>query len=105
MTAKCANPTCSVPFYRLGRGKLFRFEVRSVSEPCRDVPDNVCRTKSGRGSVYFWLCGKCRLTKTVRFDPASGLTIGSILGDTDYAPVPKCVETQRNDEQGVTGAL
>ena len=52
VTAKCANPACSVPFHRLERGKLFRFEGRSPSEPCRDVPDTVCSTKSGGSSVF-----------------------------------------------------
>jgi hypothetical protein len=62
MTAKCANPSCSVPFHRLRGGKLFRFEVRLPSEACLDVPETVCSTKSGRASVYFWLCEKCALT-------------------------------------------
>lgn len=99
MTAKCANPLCSVPFHRLGHGRLFRFEVRPSSEPCRDVPITVCRTKSGRASVYFWLCGKCRLTKTLKFDRTRGLTIEPIPQDGNYLSVPENFEVAQRGEQ------
>jgi len=70
MLPKCGNPTCSACFRRLGSGRLFRFEVRSPSEACRDVPHSVCNTKSGHASVFFWLCENCKLTHTLSFDSA-----------------------------------
>ncbi len=87
MTTKCANPACSVLFHRLGHGKLFRFEVKSPSEPCRDVPDTVCSVKSGGASVFFWLCDNCSLTKTLSFESARGLTVEPILGPRGYVAV------------------
>jgi hypothetical protein len=92
MTTKCANPACSVPFHRLGRGKLFRFEVKSSSEPCRDVPDTVCSVKSGRASVFFWLCDNCSLTQTLSFESARGLTVEPIPGPRGYEAVPQNVQ-------------
>lgn len=99
MTAKCANPSCSVPFHRLGRGKLFRFEVRSPSEPCRDIPDTVCSTKSGRASVFFWLRDKCSLTTTLSFNSASGLTVEPMQEARNCVPVSQCFESERRSEQ------
>ena len=86
MLSKCANPTCSASFRRLGSGRLFRFEVRSLSEPCRDVPHSVCSTKSGHASVFFWLCKNCKLTNTLSFDSALGLTVQPI--STDHCSGP-----------------
>lgn len=99
MTAKCANPACSVPFHRLGRGKLFRFEVRSPSEPCRDVPDTVCSKKSGGASVFFWLCDKCSLTTTLSFDSARGLMVEPIPEARNCAPLLQGFERARRSEQ------
>ncbi len=86
MTSKCANPSCSVPFHRLGGGKLFRFEVRLPSQSCRDVPETVCNTKSGRASVYFWLCEKCVLTRILRFDTIHGLSVEAMPSSGQIAP-------------------
>lgn len=86
MTAKCANPSCSVPFHRLRGGKLFRFEVRLPCESCRDVPDTVCSTKSGLASVYFWLYEKCALSTTLSFDAVRGLNVEPIRSGRDFVP-------------------
>jgi len=75
MTAKCANPSCSVPFHRLRGGRLFRFEVHVPSNSCHDVPETVRSMKSGVASVYFWLCEKCALTNTLGFDGVRGLSV------------------------------
>lgn len=96
MTTKCANPVCSVSFHRLGRGKLFRFEVKSPSKPCRDVPDTVCSVKSGRASVFFWLCDNCSLTKTLSFEAARGLTVESLPGPRGCVAVPQDVQACAN---------
>lgn len=95
MLSKCANPTCSASFRRLGSGRLFRFEVRSPSEPCRDVPHSVCSTKSGHASVFFWLCKNCKLTNTLSFDSARGLTVHTIPADHGCAPAGQGVELAR----------
>lgn len=99
MLSKCANPTCSASFRRLGSGRLFRFEVRSPSEPCRDVPDSVCSAKSGRASVFFWLCKNCKLTHTLSFDSARGLTVQPVPTDHGYGPAGQGVELARMSGQ------
>lgn len=99
MTTKCANPSCSAPFLRLRGGKVFRFEVRLPCESCRDVPDTVCSTKSGRAAVFFWLCDNCSLTKTLSFETARGLAVEPISGPRNYAIVPHGFEDESSGEQ------
>lgn len=99
MLSKCANPKCSASFRRLGSGRLFRFEVRSPSEPCRDVPHSVCSTKSGHASVFFWLCENCNLTNKLSFDSARGLTVAPIRPDPDHVPAGSCFELAPMTEQ------
>ena len=48
---KCANPSCSATFRRLGDGRLFVVEAAAESHP--------------RQPKYFWLCDSCRRTMTV----------------------------------------
>jgi hypothetical protein len=65
MIAKCANPSCSVPFLYLREGKLFRMEVDSPRDPLG--PELLGSPKPVRKIEHFWLCGPCstRLTLAV----------------------------------------
>lgn len=78
MVGKCANPLCSVPFRRLGHGKLFRFEARSPSVSCRDLPDSIRGAMPSNASVFFWLCDECSLTNTLSFDSTKGLIVRAL---------------------------
>ena len=55
MLSKCSNPFCSAPFLYLRDGELFRLEA----DPKR---------RSGRPGrlEYFWLCGECSSTMSLR---------------------------------------
>lgn len=75
MIAKCANPDCSAPFRYFGEGRLFPFEIKDPSEPCRDVPNAVCVRKPRHHTIFFWLCGRCAADLTLRFDPRHGLSV------------------------------
>jgi hypothetical protein len=77
MVEKCANPSCSTPFRRVGRGKLFAFEVRaSGRSPHRVLAAR--STKPGSTSLFFWLCAICSLTITLGLDNAGRLTFESL---------------------------
>ncbi len=49
MVHKCANPSCSVTFHRLGDGRLFVVEIADGS----------------RRLEYFFLCNSCSRSMTV----------------------------------------
>jgi hypothetical protein len=75
MVKTCANPACATPFRYWRGGKLFRCDIKAPSEPCRDVPHQICQPKPIRSSVFFWLCEKCCSSMTLSFDPHTGLSI------------------------------
>ncbi len=74
MVEKCANPLCSAPFRRLGSGKLFAFEVRTVAGSLRSLPAAESG-KAGGTSLFLWLCESCTLTATLGLDATGCLTI------------------------------
>ena len=47
MIRKCANPDCDVEFRSSREGRLFPFEIRNPTGPCRDVPAVICEKKPG----------------------------------------------------------
>lgn len=55
MLAKCTNPSCSAEFRYLHEGTLFRLEL-----------DSPVRPPEGKATEYFWLCGGCSPTMTLR---------------------------------------
>jgi hypothetical protein len=72
MVKNCANPLCSAPFRRLGRGKIFAFESRSRAV-LRDAAAAIASEEIG--SLYYWLCENCSLTKTLRLEAEGSITI------------------------------
>lgn len=75
MVGKCANPECAAEFRYANRGKLFAFEIRHPSGPCRDVPPTICEKKPSHALVHFWLCENCARTLTVHFTAKTGVSV------------------------------
>ncbi len=63
MLAKCANPSCSAPFRYLEEGRLFRLE----GDPLK--------SRGAEKREYFWLCGACSESMTLRLDESSGVRL------------------------------
>lgn len=75
MISQCANSKCGRAFHYLRGGRLYRFDLRQPKEPCVDVPNAICASKSSHASVYFWLCGDCSRKYTVRFTSHDGVSV------------------------------
>jgi hypothetical protein len=71
MLGKCANPACTVPFRKLGSGKLFAFESASIGRSSTSSANSAM----SRTPVFFWLCEYCSLSFTLRLDCAGQLTL------------------------------
>jgi hypothetical protein len=84
LIGKCANPSCSAPFGRLGRGKLFVFETASFTGLSRNMSTSG-GTKAGGTPMFLWLCETCSLTKTVGLDGAGHPTIQSLSQQVEIA--------------------
>jgi hypothetical protein len=82
MLAKCANPSCSALFRHLQEGRLFLLETEmTLASPATFGGGDPGTTE------YFWLCGRCSKTVTLRFDQDGRVVVGQL---PDYA--------QRNPE-------
>ena len=75
MIRKCANPDCEVEFHCSREGRLFPFEIKNPTEPCRDVPAVICEKKPGRATVYFWLCERCCGQFALQFTVNTGVRL------------------------------
>jgi hypothetical protein len=71
MLGKCASPACTVPFRKLGSGKLFAFESASIGRSM----GSRANCAMSRSPVFFWLCEYCSLSFTLRLDSAGQLTL------------------------------
>ena len=71
----CANPACGRPFHYLRGGRLYRFEVRAPSSPCKDVPNAICSTKPSHSTVFFWLCEPCSRKFSLQFKSHEGASL------------------------------
>jgi hypothetical protein len=71
MLGKCANPTCTAPFRKLGTGKLFAFESVAIAKSV--ASGSSCAMN--RTPVFFWLCEYCTLRFTLTLDSTGQLTL------------------------------
>lgn len=94
MISKCANPACDRPFHSLRGGRLFQFDVRRPSEPCRDMPATICSKRPGHASIYFWLCERCAQRLSLRFDLHAGV---------DLVPRPALISSARTPSIDLAG--
>lgn len=75
MVDKCANPLCPSLFRYFGKGRLFAFELRSPTLPCRDVPAAICEKHPSHATVCFWLCECCCRDLIVTFSSSEGMQV------------------------------
>ena len=75
MFARCVNEKCSRPVNSFAEGRLFQFEVVSISLAARDETTAPFDEKPQRETVHFWLCGECASRFTLLLDPARGLRL------------------------------
>jgi len=80
---KCANPDCDIEFRSSHEGRLFVFEIKNPTEPCRDVPAVICEKKPGHATVYFWLCERCCGQFTLQFTVSAGLRLTPVCSEQD----------------------
>ena len=78
MISNCANPDCKVPFHYFRGGRLYRFDIRHPSTPCKDVANAVCSLKPPHAAVFFWLCEQCSLRYSLKFNVQEGLTLAPL---------------------------
>jgi hypothetical protein len=78
MLARCVNESCNRPLHSFSEGRLFQFEVVSISLAASDENSAPFDEKPQRETVHFWLCGSCAATFTLVLEPARGLKLVSV---------------------------
>lgn len=75
MIARCINPNCGTPLHSFSEGRLFQFEVVSISVSATDETTGPFDEKPNTQTAQFWLCGRCAASLSLVLDPANGLKI------------------------------
>ncbi len=86
MLAHCVNPDCGVALRSFSEGRLFQFEVVSISVAASDETGLPFDEKPKRQTSHFWLCGNCSAQMSIRMEPALGLKLIPLgCGDKESA--------------------
>lgn len=92
MVGHCVNENCNRPLSALAEGRLFQFEVVSISLAVRDESKAPFDEKPKRKTVHFWLCGECASSFTLVLEPQRGLKLISLeesgMGDFEHPGKP-----------------
>src|SRR5437764_5609155 len=75
MLAHCVNPNCYALLHSFCEGRLFQFEVVSISVAASDDTTEPFDEKPERQTAQFWLCGRCAASMTLNLDPMRGLKL------------------------------
>src|SRR5258707_5172924 len=78
MLARCINESCDRPLYTFAEGRVFQFEVISISLAASDEKSAPFDEKPKRETLHFWLCGRCASKMTLVLEPARGLRLISL---------------------------
>ena len=82
--AKCANESCNRTLHTSVDGRLFQFEVVSISLAANDEASAPFDEKPERETMLFWLCGGCAAYFNLVLEPARGLRLVPIAQQPGY---------------------
>ena len=86
MVAHCANENCRVRLRSFSEGRLFQFDIASVSMSAGDILIAASEQAERRQSAQFWLCGKCAGLMTLVMEPAQALKLIPLGMDPPRGP-------------------
>lgn len=72
MLARCVNPACQAVLHSFGDGRIFQFEIVSISI---SVSEDDFHEEPQRQMVHFWLCTQCAADMTLILEPQHGLKL------------------------------
>jgi hypothetical protein len=78
MLSQCANANCGKRLTSLSEGRVFQFEIVSISVSATDdepASGQAFEEKPQRETAYFWLCGECAAGMTLTLEPRQGLQL------------------------------
>ena len=75
MVAHCVNPSCGARLHSFAEGRLFQFEVVSISVSATDDLGAPFDEEPRSQTAQFWLCGRCAASMTLKLEPTNGLKV------------------------------
>ena len=75
MLAYCINPDCRAPLHSFSEGRLYQFEIVSISIAANDSALNPFDEKPARQAAHCWLCGRCAASLDLQLEPLQGLRV------------------------------
>lgn len=78
MLAYCVNEGCNRPLHSFSEGRLFQFEVVSISVAASDDKSAPFDEKPQRQTLHLWLCGRCAAAMTLVLEPTRGVKVISL---------------------------
>jgi hypothetical protein len=77
MLGHCTNEKCDRPLLSFAEGRLFQFEVISISVTASHESAAPFDEKPHRETAHFWLCNDCASTFTLVLEPIHGIRLVS----------------------------
>ena len=90
MVSHCSNPSCGRALSSLCEGRLFQFEIVSISVSATDESLSEFDERPQRETANFWLCSQCAEIMTLSMDPMAGLRLTPV-SSTPGDPAPQRV--------------
>jgi hypothetical protein len=90
MLAHCVNPDCCAPLHSFSEGRLYQFEIVSISIAASDSALTPFDERPERQAVHYWLCGRCAANLNLQLEPLQGLRV------VPLAPQEEAIEEARS---------
>ena len=94
MSARCVNPTCRVQLHSFADGRLYQFEIVSISLSASDDMAAPFDEKPQSQTVQYWLCGDCASAMTLMLEPTRGLRLLPLSSEAQNMPRMAVENTQ-----------
>jgi hypothetical protein len=78
MLARCINERCKRPLHSFPEGRLFQYEITSISLAATDAGSTPFDERPKRETVHFWLCAACAASMTLVLEPERGLKLVAV---------------------------
>jgi len=89
MLGHCVNPNCSAPLHSFSEGRLYQFEIVSISIAASDSAKAPFDERPERQAVHYWLCGRCASNLNLHLEPLQGLRVVPLVsGEEPVNQVP-----------------
>jgi len=92
----CVNRNCQRPLDSFSDGRLYHFDIVSISVPAVDEDRLQFDEIPKRKTFQFWLCGPCSQTMTVTLEPLDGLRLVP-LPAADSEPAARSAVQSQSD--------